>query len=264
MARRLWPDTPDRAGFAALILASGGVFLLFGSTTMFDSMLTVATLLAMLALWSLGRGGRWPSVLLLGFALGFGVYAKGPVILVHVMPAAILMPLWADRAMRPDLRSYYLQIGMAVILALFLVALWLGPALILGGAEYRNDVLWRQTAGRVAKDFGHSRPIWFFLALLPLFFWPWGWGVAALKSLGPRKLWADMPSRLLAIWALSAFVAFSVISGKQAHYLLPELPALALLLSGMQVGDAAKLAQAAFAAGPCAWSWPPQWRWRQG
>lgn len=54
-ALRLWPDRPARGGAAALILAVSPVWLLFGSTTMFGAMLTVATLPAMLALWSAVR-----------------------------------------------------------------------------------------------------------------------------------------------------------------------------------------------------------------
>lgn len=49
-ARRLWPDRPQRAGIATLILASSTVFLVFGSATMFDAMLSFATVLAMMAL----------------------------------------------------------------------------------------------------------------------------------------------------------------------------------------------------------------------
>ena len=67
LARRLWPGDPARAARAALILAVSPVFLLFGSTTMFDSILTVATLWAMLAmLWARRRPDRWTPFLALG------------------------------------------------------------------------------------------------------------------------------------------------------------------------------------------------------
>jgi 4-amino-4-deoxy-L-arabinose transferase-like glycosyltransferase len=233
LARRLWPDAPGRAGLAALILASGVVYILYGSATMFDTMLTTATLAAMLALLALRRDPGPLPVLALGVALGFGVFAKGPVILVHVLPVALLYPLWADKATRPGLWVWYRNVALGVGVALGLVALWLGPALVLGGTEYRTDVLWRQSAGRMVNSFDHDRPIWFFVALLPVFAWPWGWSRAALAALAPRRLVADEPSRMVLIWALGGLVAFSLISGKQAHYLLPELPALALLLSGM-------------------------------
>ncbi len=238
LARRLWPDAPDRAGLAALILGSGVVFVLYGSATMFDTMLTAATLGAMLSLVALRRAPAIVPMLAFGAAMALGVYAKGPVILVHVMPVALLYPFWADRMTRPGLWAWYRSIGLGIVVALVLVGLWLGPALLLGGEEYRTDVLWRQSAGRMVDAFDHDRPVWFFAALLPIFAWPWGWSRAALRSLSPRHLIADESARFVVIWAASALVAFSLISGKQVHYLLPELPALALLLSGMAVRPA--------------------------
>ncbi len=233
LARDLWPNQPGRAGFSALILATGAVFLLYGSTTMFDTMLTTAVLGAILALLALFRAPGVLPILGLGAALALGVLAKGPVVLVHVLPVAALMPVWADRATRPSLGRWYRDIGLGVAVALALVMIWLGPALVLGGEAYRTDVLWRQSAGRMVASFAHDQPLWFFPALLPVFFWPWGWSRSAVASMSARRLLNEESSRFVLVWAVSALVIFSLISGKQAHYLLPELPALALLLSGM-------------------------------
>ena len=233
LARRLWPRERDRAGLAALVLVTTGTFLVFGSSTMFDTMLGTATLWALLALVDLRRDGGMRAVLALGAAIALGVYAKGPVILVHVGPVALLMPLWAEAASRPGYGRWLRDLGLALLFALALVALWLGPAIALGGPEYREEVLWRQSAGRMVTAFAHERPFWFFLTLLPIYLWPWGWTPAGLAALGPRRLWAEEPTRFVTLWAGTAFLAFSLISGKQPHYLVPELPAVALLLSGM-------------------------------
>ncbi|WP_176556158.1 ArnT family glycosyltransferase [Rubellimicrobium rubrum] len=231
LARQLWPEQTDRGGRAALILATTGVFLLFGSATMFDAMLTASVLLAMIALWHLVHDGRARWAVLLGAAVALGVYAKGPVVLVHVVPTALLAPVWRDRTTSLPLARYLLRLGQALLVALGLVALWLVPALLLGGAEYREEVLWRQSAGRVVQAFAHQRPWWWFLAVLPIYLWPWAWSPAALAALSPRALAREEGSRFLVVWALSALVAFSFISGKQTHYLLPELPSVALLLA---------------------------------
>ncbi len=236
LARRLWPEAPERAGLAALIVATSFVFMLFGSTTMFDTMLTAATLAAMLALAAMRKSPGIVPLLGLGAALAFGVFAKGPVILVHVLPVALLMPVWADRQTRPDLVGWYRDIAVAVVVALVLVGVWLGPALVFGGEQYRTDVLWRQSAGRMVDSFAHDRPFWFFVAMLPVFAWPWGWSRSALAALAPRRLVGDEATRFVLVWAIGALVAFSLISGKQVHYLLPEMPAMALVLSGMIVG----------------------------
>lgn len=228
LARTLWPDAPEREGSAAWVLATGGVFLAYGSATMFDTLLTVATLGAMLALWSLARRPDWRPAVALGAALAIGVLAKGPVILVHVLPVALTFPLWRPADATARSRDMLLWLGLALLVALAVLSLWLVPALVFGDAGYRNDILWRQSAGRMVASFAHNRPFWFFAALMPLFLWPWGWG-RAVTGLWPRPV--GSAERFLLIWALGALAAFSLISGKQIHYLVPELVAVALLLS---------------------------------
>ncbi len=235
LARALWPEDPERAGRAALILATTGVFLLYGSATMFDALLGAAALLALLAVWKLASAPHIATAAALGAALAFGALAKGPVILAHVLPAALLMPLWADPDKRAPLRSYFVMVGLSLVVAVLLASLWLGPAMLLGDSGYRQDILWRQTAGRMVSSFAHDRPVWFFAALVPVFLWPWGWSRAGLGALGPKRQWSSSQGRFLLVAAGSAFVIFSAISGKQAHYLLPELPLLALILSGARV-----------------------------
>lgn len=227
---RLGLDRPARGGAAALILAVSPVWLLFGSTTMFDAMLTAATLLAMFALWSAVRRPRRAAWVALGMAVAPGRLCQGagdpdP----HAARGAV--DAVVGRAGPPVGATMG---GLALAVALVAVGLWLVPALILGGPEYRIEVPWRQSGGRMVASFAHRKPWWFYAALLPAMIWPFGWTGAGLGALRPRRLWADPGTRLAADWAMRAFVAFSLISGKQAHDLLPELPALALLLSDGQ------------------------------
>lgn len=231
LGNRLFPERPGLGARAALILASTGVFAIFATLTMFDTMLTVATLLGLLALLQLDRGGRWPAVLGLGAALAFGVLAKGPVILVHLMPLALARPLWAAPESPVRAGGWYRRIASSIGVALLLLAAWLLPALWLGGADYRAEILWRQSAGRMVNAFDHARPVWFFVAALPVLLWPWAWRLPTLGGLFHAGTWADPRARLLAIWGLSTLLLFSLISGKQVHYLLPALPAAALALA---------------------------------
>ncbi|MGL5363602.1 MAG: ArnT family glycosyltransferase, partial [Bosea sp. (in: a-proteobacteria)] len=228
LARALWPEAPEREGHAAWVLATGGVFLFYGSATMFDTLLTVATLGAVLALWSMAQRPGWRKAIVLGLALAFGVLAKGPVILVHVLPVALTFPFWRPAKGLARTRDMLIGLGLALLVALTVLSLWLVPALVFGDVGYRNDILWRQSAGRMVASFAHDRPFWFFAALMPLFLWPWGWS-RVVTGLWPRP--ARSAERFLLIWALGAFAAFSLISGKQIHYLVPEIPAVALLLS---------------------------------
>ncbi|PJA59670.1 MAG: glycosyltransferase [Rhodobacterales bacterium CG_4_9_14_3_um_filter_71_31] len=236
LSRALWPEARDAAAMAPWVLATTGAFLVFASLTTFDAMLTAATLLALLALVWARRGGGRAAWLGFGAALALGVLSKGPVILVHTLPVALLMPLWAERATRPAPGRWYGGVGVGVLTGLALTALWLVPAILNGGPEYRDQVLWGQSAGRMVDSFAHRQPFWFFLALIPLFVWPWGWS-PLLRAFTPRALWADEGARFCAVQLVAALAIFSAISGKQPHYLLPEIAIVAALVA-RQVGGA--------------------------
>ncbi|MCE5973265.1 glycosyltransferase family 39 protein [Sinirhodobacter sp. WL0062] len=228
LGRRLWDDASG--ALAAVVLAGMSVFALYGGATMFDTMLSTATLAGLWAMLSAlaapGLNRRaWAG---LGLALGFGILAKGPVILFHLGPALAAYALWSDPAQRPAGRDIAKGAGLAFGVALALVGLWVVPAAITGGAEYRHMILWEQTAGRTVQSFAHARPWYWLLATLPLVLFPWVWTPAlwsGLRSLRP----SDRALRLCLVQAGAGFVLFSLISGKQVHYLLPEMPAVALI-----------------------------------
>lgn len=230
LARRLWPGDAGAPLRAAAVLAAFPVFLIYGSATMFDALLTLAVLLGMAALWRIGSGGTagrrdW---VLLGAAFALGTYAKGPVILVHLLPVLLLIRLWAPAPPAP--RALLRGTGLAIATGLALVALWLVPVLVTGDAAFRHELLWTQSAARVGGGLAHDRPPWFLAALLPLLLFPWAWSWRLWRGFG-AALAADRAARFAAVWALSGLVLFSLISGKQAHYLVPEFPAAALLFA---------------------------------
>ena len=152
--------------------------------------------------------------------------------LLHVAPAMLLHPLWAGGGPRLSTGAWARATGLALLAAAAVAFAWLGPALFLGDAEYRATVLWRQTAGRLTESFAHAQPAWFFLALAPALLWPRGWTARGLRALSPRRAWGDAGGRFVLVWLLGALAGFSAVSGKQAHYVLPGLAALAPLLSG--------------------------------
>jgi 4-amino-4-deoxy-L-arabinose transferase-like glycosyltransferase len=173
-----------------------------------------------------GAGGKaW---LLVGLSLGLGVLAKGPVILIHVLPVALMMPLWAKGRQESPLWHWYISVVLAVLVALAVVGTWLFPVYLGGNKAYLYEILWHQSAGRIADSFAHSHPPWFYPVVLPLFLWPWAWLGSRGESLLKAAHLSDPGLRFCLAWFISALLIFSMIDGKQPQYLLPELPAFAL------------------------------------
>jgi 4-amino-4-deoxy-L-arabinose transferase-like glycosyltransferase len=195
---------------------------------MFDMLLAVCVLLAMNGLWDAaqGHGRAWTWV---AAGIGLGVLAKGPVVLLHVLPAALLWPWW--RPLAQPLGRWYRRLALAVLGGAAIALAWAVPAAIRGGPEYAHMIFWGQSAGRIVKSFAHQRPWWWYFPLLPLLLYPWLLWPSAWRALARLEWRTDPAQRFLLAWAVVPFVAFCAISGKQAHYLLPLFPAVSLLLA---------------------------------
>jgi 4-amino-4-deoxy-L-arabinose transferase-like glycosyltransferase len=134
-----------------------------------------------------------------------------------------------DKATTLRWRQWYLTVALAVGLGGLIVSAWVLPAIRIGGSEYAEAILWRQSAGRVVKSFAHGRPIWWYVPIIPVLLFPWSFSWPAWKN--TRSVWQESPVRLCVLWCISSCMAFSLLSGKQIHYLLPIVPILALLIS---------------------------------
>ncbi|MGH8148119.1 MAG: ArnT family glycosyltransferase [Rhodanobacteraceae bacterium] len=215
-----------RAADTALWLLAGSVgFTVFTTAIMFDLLLSLTVLGALHALLDLDAG-RWKrGIGLLGLTIGFGLLAKGPVMLLHIVAVALLAPLWSDRA-RTRKTHWYLALLAGFLIGVAIALCWLLPAAWHAGPTYWRPLLDKVT-GRVVDSFAHQRPWWWYLPLVPLLLLPWLLTLRAPLSAW-TGLWRSRFGRFLWCWWVFPFVAFCAISGKQIHYLLPLLPAWAL------------------------------------
>jgi len=228
LARRLWPDRPAAAKAAPVVLLGFFFWSVFTTFMMFDMLVACAVLLALHGLWS-ARSGDWRGWLLTGGALGFGVLAKGPVALVLPLGVALLAPWWA----RPARRGVRWWAGLlaALAIAAAIALAWALPAAHAGGPAYADAILLRQTEGRIVNAEAHGRPWWWYLPLLPVLLFPYSvWAPAWKAALRWRPRTGDEGTRFCLAWLLPGLLFFSLISGKQPHYLVPLLPACALLV----------------------------------
>ena len=238
LARRLFPSRPWTAKAAPWMLLALGFAFLFGLQIMYDVLLTVWTLAALLCLTPKAHRSE-PRWLLFGLCLGAGLLTKGPVMLLHVVFPWLLGPLWSDWAGQHRAR-WYGGGTLAVLLGAALLLAWALPAGFAGGAAYRHTLFFTQTAGRVvdkvaqAADLqNHAQPFWWYLPALPLLLfqfsgWPRLW--VALATLR-RPLEPGL--RFALSWLVPVFVTFSLIGGKQLYYPLPEFGGAALLMAAV-------------------------------
>jgi len=227
LARRLWPDRANVGDHAVLILASCLLWTAFSTMVMFDIILAFFTLVGLHGTLSAAHGKTGRGITLLGVATGLGILAKGPVILLHVLPVALLAPWW-----NPVVRKsrWFAGVVAAILIGAALALCWAIPAGFSGGDEYRRAIFWGQTANRMVESFAHRHAAWWYLPHLPLMFFPWFvWpGLWRAVSRFVRQN-LDGGGRFCLAWILPVIIIFSFISGKQMQYLLPIFPAFALL-----------------------------------
>lgn len=254
LARRLYPQHLDAPLLAVALLGGSLPFVIYANLIMFDVLLSVLVVLGITAIWDFvkwdsGKSGRSIHILILGAAIGIGILTKGPVMLLHLAFVLLGIKFWhdanekdeesgkADKALGDGApRAYFKSFTAAFILGVLMALCWAIPAAIYGGKEFADKIFWGQTAGRVVNAFDHQRPFYWYLTFVPIFVLPWALSPALWR--GARNFFASkIPTdtavkKFLLIWIIPVFVAFSLISGKQIHYLVPLLPGLTLLMTG--------------------------------
>lgn len=230
LSRQLWPGNDSTARLTPWLVLGSTFFAAFASWVQMDMLLVLMTVLGMTGIALAAREGirGW---LLTGVALGLGILAKGPVILLHVLPVALLAPLWRPGEQGGSWWRWYAGLLASVVLAALLALAWALPAATSGGEAYRAAILWGQTANRIIGSFAHAHPPWWYLPWLPLLLLPWvllPWGWSALRH-APLRL--DPGLRLCLVWLVATLLLMSLVSGKQIKYLLPLVPAMALVLA---------------------------------
>lgn len=251
LARRLFPERAWVARATPWLLLGFTFGFLYSLQIMYDGLLAVWVLGALLCLAPSPRR-QAPQWFGLAACIGLGLLTKGPVMLVHIAPVWLLGPWWCAYAREQRARWYGLGV-VAILGGAVILAAWVVPAVLSSGDAYTHNLLFKQTGGRVVDAFIHRRPFWWYVPwtvvlLSPFLLWPRLW--AALASLR-RPLRPG--TRLVIAWLVGAFVIFSALSGKQIYYLVPELPAAAILMAAAIANLRAREAPGARSAWLGAW-----------
>jgi 4-amino-4-deoxy-L-arabinose transferase-like glycosyltransferase len=232
LASRIYPQSPEAPFISVAILGGCLPFVIYSNLIMFDVLLTVSVLLAVTALWDYIKTRKNIHIGLFALAIGLGLLSKGPAVLLHIAPALLLVKIWAGSD-RPPVKIMVAENnrwdGLSVLHWPYAGRY---PPQSKGGENSPRKYSMAKRLVAWSMPSTINAPIFWYLTFVPLFVMPWIFSPALWSGL--KSMWQNTPSiaKFLGLWIALIFAAFSFISGKQVHYLLPLLPPMALLFCG--------------------------------
>ncbi|MFH0953106.1 MAG: glycosyltransferase family 39 protein [Verrucomicrobiota bacterium] len=228
LGRRLFG--PIEALLAGLVLLTSPMFFVVARLCDCNMLLTFWTTLCFWALVGWFADGRRWQLLLFYAAAGVSFLVKGP-----VGPLVVLLSILAFRLTQPVGLLWRPFASLGGILLAALIAL---PWFIL--ACLQRPELWdffvlRELLGRFATTVhGRVEAPWYYLVIFPVAVLPW-LPAALAGLLDARRHWRAAPAvRLLVCWVIVPLVFFTLSRSKIPSYILPILPAVALI-AGRQI-----------------------------
>ncbi|HVP31324.1 MAG TPA: glycosyltransferase family 39 protein [Myxococcota bacterium] len=248
----------ETASRGALVLATAPLFLAYAHVGMLDATST-ALVCAAIAAKVARAERRGPARAALvgaeGLVLGAALLTKGPVLLLFPLGARV--GAWLGERRRsssgPERPAAALDASDLVALgvALAVAGSWLAAAACVEGASYVRAITLGQAVRRMTGDAPHLRPPGYLLLVTAAGLLPWtllgvGRPPASPSDSAPRT----MAGRAALLgWIVLPLVLLSLLRTQQPHYLLPVLPAAALLLAERVEGAPRRAVRAAAALG---------------
>jgi 4-amino-4-deoxy-L-arabinose transferase-like glycosyltransferase len=213
------------ADTAAAALATAGGWVAFAQAGVFDALLTATFGAAMLALLDWVRDPeRKEGLPLFGALLGLAVLAKG--LVGPALAALAVLGVCRSRGILKTAKDLFhpRATGPFVLVA----APWYVACFVQNGSTFFEEFLWRHHVQRLfSPEIQHVQPWWFFLPVIAGALLPWTPLLASIR----KQDWASDPrARLLAVWAGTTVLFFSLPTNKLPGYVLPALPPLCALI----------------------------------
>jgi 4-amino-4-deoxy-L-arabinose transferase-like glycosyltransferase len=230
--------------YSALAWLSSLGAIVFSRGASFDIVvtMTVTGALACFLVWHVRYGNPNDSdgasssrrLLLIGFYLliGLSLLAKG--LIGIVIPFGIIALYYLLRREWPH-RTFLKSLFWGVPLAVAVAALWFGPMLGRHGWKFFDQFIIQHHFARfVSNKYHHPAPFYFYLLVLVALALPWTIFLVAGFLSSRRWRWrGHMPVDRLRVfaccWVVVPLVFFSLSESKLTAYILPALPAVALL-----------------------------------
>ncbi len=229
----------DRSfGFWSLIvMASCLGLIVFSRAASFDVVVTMTTTwsLAFFVLHELPTTRR-KRLFLVGFYsfVGLSLLAKG--LVGVVIPFGAVAFYYLLRRRWPQ-TSVLISLIWGIPLALAVSAIWYGPVIARHGWSFIDEFFVQHHFARyVSNKYHHPQPIWFYPVIILMLALPWT--IHLIAALAKVRSWnwrGDDSLSLVRVfslaWLLFPIVFFSFSGSKLPGYILPAVPAAALLVS---------------------------------
>jgi 4-amino-4-deoxy-L-arabinose transferase-like glycosyltransferase len=209
----------------------------FARTVIFDSALTFFCVAALICFYLAIEEGALRWAIVAWVAMGLGMITKGPVTLLLVLFVALPYAFYRSRVVRASgapanapearttpIRALFPLLGIIAFAAIIAPWVW-GVTRVV--PEFLRYVLVTETVERMAtKALKRTGPPWYFIPYLIGGALPW-----SLIALFNWKRVKRRELLYLGLWILIPFVFFSLNQSKRPQYILPLLPALALIVA---------------------------------
>ncbi len=226
---------------AALITASCFAVIGFARGASTDMVLSAPFGVALLAWWTWHQTGRKLWLAAFYALLAVGALAKGP-----VAPALAVLIIGAYAICRRDGKIFLRSLWWPGFLLFFAIALPWYVALEAKVPEFFRVFFYEQNLQRFGTNrYQHNQPFWYYIPVFVLSIFPWVVftltgivaagkdALAKIRSLQPSKseneIDHDWLPVFLLLWMAIPIVFFSISRSKLPGYILPAIPAAALL-----------------------------------
>jgi 4-amino-4-deoxy-L-arabinose transferase-like glycosyltransferase len=222
---------------AALITASSAAVIGFARGASTDMQLAAPLCVAMLAWWTWHETGRRLWLIAFFVLLGLGALAKGP-----VAPALALMMVAAYALAQRDKAALLRSFWWPGLLLFFAVVLPWYVAVQIKVPQFFRVFFVQHNLERFGTNlYQHSQPFWYYLPVFLLATVPWtvfalmavvDAGKALVRRFRAVSMTGHVDDRFrlfLLCWIVVPIVFFSLSRSKLPGYILPSIPAVALL-----------------------------------
>jgi 4-amino-4-deoxy-L-arabinose transferase-like glycosyltransferase len=221
---------------AAMIAASSAGMIGFGRGASTDMLVSAPFALAMMSWWTWHQTSRKLWLMIFCGLLGVGALAKGP-----VAPALAVLVVGAYAALRRDGKIFLRTISVPGFALFFAIVLPWFVAIQVRVPQFFRVFFIEHNLERFGTNlYQHSQPFWYYIPVFLLAALPWTFfALPALVEAGRNAFRRESPEPaapaddglpgFLFLWIVVPIIFFSISRAKLPGYILPAIPAAALL-----------------------------------